>query len=119
MTNHFPYESGKGTKELTLRWQVLGSPLTIGKRSSGSTSTNPLHWALGPFSSKCTKRSQTGVISANSRIILREGGVMGVLLEDLNMSTSGIPITEVLPHSSGDRAGLKIGDRILKSMGVR
>jgi S1-C subfamily serine protease len=95
-------------------WQVLGSP----------KKWEAVHWAdlnqsteLGTWSASPGSELddvKLGVISANSRIILREGGVMGVLLEDLNMSTSGISITEVLPHSSGDRAGLIIGDKILK-----
>ena len=94
-------------------WQVLGPPnnwetvqwVDLNQTTALGT------WSVSPAS--VLNEVKLGVISANSRIILREGGVMGVLLEDLNMSTSGIPITEVLPHSSGDRAGLKIGDRIL------
>ena len=95
-------------------WQVLGPPKIW----------ETVQWvdlnqstALGTWSTatgRAMSEIKLGVISANPRIILREGGVMGVLLEDLNISTSGIPITEVLPHSSGDRAGLIIGDRILK-----
>ena len=95
-------------------WQVLGPPKNwesvewVDLNQSAALGT----WSASPAST--LKEVKLGVISANPRIILREGGVMGVLLEDLNMSTSGIPITEVLPHSSGDRAGLIIGDRILK-----
>jgi len=95
-------------------WQVLGSPKNwetvqwVDLNQSTALGT----WSVSPAS--VLNELKLGVISANSRIISREGGVMGVLLEDLNMSNSGIPITEILPHSSGDRAGLKIGDRILK-----
>ena len=95
-------------------WQVMGHP----------KNWETVQWAdlnqsteLGMWSASAgadLDKIKLGVISANPRVILREGGVMGVLLEDLNISTTGIPITEVLPHSSGDRAGLKIKDRILK-----
>lgn len=55
-----------------------------------------------------------GVVSAKVRSIGREGGVMGVILEETNSSDDGIKVIEVLPHAAGDRAGLKIMDRILR-----
>ena len=55
-----------------------------------------------------------GVISAKSRSIGREGGVMGVILEESNSSTKGIKVLEVLPHAAGDRGGLKVMDRIIR-----
>ena len=55
-----------------------------------------------------------GVISANTRTIGREGGVMGVIMEETNSSNEGIEVIEVLPQAAGDRAGLQIFDRILK-----
>ncbi len=55
-----------------------------------------------------------GVISATGRSIGREGGVMGVLLEETNSSESGIEVLEVLPQAAGDRAGLKIFDKIIR-----
>ena len=55
-----------------------------------------------------------GVISAKSRSIGREGGVMGVILEESNSSTRGVGVLEVLPHAAGDRGGLRVMDRILR-----
>ena len=58
-----------------------------------------------------------GVVSATSRPIAREGGVMGVLLEESNSSDLGIEVVEVLPQAAGDRAGLRVMDRILRMDG--
>ena len=55
-----------------------------------------------------------GVISAKSRSIGRQGGVMGVILEESNSSTKGIEVLEVLPYAAGDRGGLKVRDRIIR-----
>ena len=68
------------------------------------------NWALsvGPQ----IEELMLGVISAKCRPIGREGGVMGVILEETNSSTNGIEVVEVLPQAAGDRAGLKIRDKI-------
>ena len=55
-----------------------------------------------------------GVISATSREIPRQGGVMGIILEDSNQSSRGVKVLEVLPHSAGDRAGLQVTDIVIR-----
>ena len=95
-------------------WQITGSAQTwktvqwVDQNKSAGLGT----WSVSPGAE--LKDIKLGVLSANPRVILREGGVMGVLLEDTNSSVAGITITEVLPQSAGDRAGLRIMDRILR-----
>ena len=74
--------------------------------------TNVGSWAIS--SDEEINGFKLGVISANTRTIGREGGVMGVIMEETNSSNEGIEVIEVLPQAAGDRAGLQIFDRILK-----
>ena len=60
-----------------------------------------------------------GIVSGTPRPILREGGVMGAVFMDSNESIKQVGISEVIPHSSADRAGLRIGDIVNQIDGER
>lgn len=83
----------------TVGWST-GSPPALGS------------WAVaGDFT---TGKLNMGVISAKSREISRQGGVMGIIFDDGNQSSNGVKVLEVLPYSAGDRGGLKVADIILR-----
>ena len=69
-------------------------------------------WAIS--ASPDLSEIRIGVFGATSRKIGREGGVMGVVLDEKSEELDGVLVAEVIPHSAADRAGLKTGDRILK-----
>ena len=69
-------------------------------------------WAIS--ASPDLSEIRIGVFGATSRKIGREGGVMGVVLDEKSEELNGVLVAEVIPHSAADRAGLKTGDRILK-----
>lgn len=69
-------------------------------------------WAVaGDFT---VGKLKIGIISATSREISRQGGVMGIILDESNQSSQGVKVLEVLPHSAGDRGGLQISDIVLR-----
>lgn len=98
-------------------WQVTASPSSWKAITweSQPEEVNQGNWVISAGAS--IQQLKLGVVSATRRPIGREGGVMGVLLEETNSSAHGIEVIEVLPQAAGDRAGLKILDRILKMDG--
>ena len=103
-------------KDLAL-WQITSSsPLWRAVTWKGEhNQTQSGSWVIS--ASPSLEELKFGVVSATSRPIGREGGVMGVLLEESNSSNLGIEVVEVLPQAAGDRAGLRVMDRILRMDG--
>lgn len=103
-------------KDLAL-WQITSSsPLWRAVTWKGEhNQTQSGSWVVS--ASPSLEELKFGVVSATSRPIGREGGVMGVLLEESDSSDLGIEVVEVLPQAAGDRAGLRVMDRILRMDG--
>ncbi len=62
---------------------------------------------------------ELGIISGKLRAIEREGGVMGVVLDEQVAPEEGVLILEVIPQAAADRAGLLAMDKILSIDGKR
>jgi len=112
----------------------LSFPVKVRKRHEGcdlvllEILNERSEWAFGEFPDKKVSsvprwaisaspdisEIRIGVFGATSRKIGREGGVMGVVLDEKSEELNGVLVAEVIPHSAADRAGLKTGDRILK-----
>lgn len=96
-------------------WEIVSSSASSWNSATWDEESNVSdlgRWAISASTS--LEGIGLGVISATSRPIGREGGVMGVLLKETNSSSDGIEVLEVLPQAAGDRAGLKIFDRIIR-----
>ncbi|MEK9773099.1 MAG: PDZ domain-containing protein [Opitutae bacterium] len=98
-------------------WQITSSsvPWKAVTWKDEHNQTQPGNWVISAAAS--IQNLNFGVVSATSRPIGREGGVMGVLLEESNSSARGIQVIEVLPQAAGDRAGLRVSDSILRMDG--
>ena len=79
-------------------WQITSLSSTTWVPVSWKNEQNQTkvgNWALS--AGQHIENLKLGVISAKCRPIGREGGVMGVILEDTNSSTNGVEVVEVLP----------------------
>ena len=90
---------GEGDKFPSVRWSDL-------------TNLDNGSWVLAAFQE--LQEIRVGVASGKTRLIEREGGVMGVILGPGSKSPRGIPISEVVPQAAADKAGLLSGDLITK-----
>ena len=96
-------------------WEIVSSSASSWNSATWDEESNVTGLGSWAFSASASLEGiGLGVISATSRPIGREGGVMGVLLGETNSSSHGIEVLEVLPQAAGDRAGLKISDRIIR-----
>jgi len=116
-----------GGKEWPAKVVGVSEPTDLAMlKVDGATGLSPVEWAdlksekievgawvatCGPAGLMGEEPVAVGVVSVGRRKIPGESGFLGVAMED-SKSDLGASITEVLPGSAADRAGLKVGDAI-------